>query len=63
MNRSAEGRFDTSKNGQLAVYNDNGIAKRRTGMINIEISQTTFERQGWELSAREISENNYGGIV
>ena len=32
-------------------------------MINIEISKETFERQGWELSAREISENNYGGIV
>ena len=27
------------------------IAKRRTAIVNIEISQTTFERRGWELSA------------
>ena len=40
-----------SENGK--EQNEDAIAKRRTAVINIEISQTTFIRQGWELSARD----------
>ncbi len=29
------------------------VARRRTAIINIEISQTAFERRGWKLSAKD----------
>ena len=47
---------ETMNNGQLTVNNAfDGIAKRRTGIINIEISKEMFERVGWALSSEDES--------
>ena len=59
LSNSPRGGDMKMKSEKIKVKNDgkekSSIAKRRTGIINIEISKETFERVGWMLSPEDES--------